>query len=254
MRVKHIFTSLASCFLLLSCNCLTAFAEVALPEGAVKGLPEKLTAMDSDGHVVSSDTGEYFFHVENMNYGETYTKDVQLMNLRDDHAYHIYFYVEPLWKDGEIDLEEGCDCTFWLDGQEVFRGKVTGKPYDGSIDLTENVLDCGDFAPGDTHTLKCAVTWNDLDVLVGADNGHRLVDINGEHVLVGSEQSGCVEGEIEFKWIFYAAVDENYIPPNTGLFAADQTFWLSCIAVLAVLTCGMFLLVLLQKKRRENRA
>ncbi|MBR0485241.1 MAG: hypothetical protein IJJ69_10760, partial [Oscillospiraceae bacterium] len=91
MRVKQIFTVLVSCLLLLSCNCLTAFAEVALPDGAVKGLPEKLTAMDSDGNVVSSDTGEYFFRVENMSYGETYTKEVQLMNLRDDKAYHIYF-------------------------------------------------------------------------------------------------------------------------------------------------------------------
>ena len=104
MRVKQILTALASCLLLLSCNCLPAFAEVALPDGAVKGLPEKLTAMDSEGNVVSSDTGEYFFHVEGMTYGETYTKDVQLMNLRDDKSYHIYFYVEPLWKDGEIDI------------------------------------------------------------------------------------------------------------------------------------------------------
>ena len=128
------------------------------------------------------------------------------MNLRDDKSYHIYFYVEPLWKDGEIDLEKGCDCTFWLDGIEVYRGKVTGEPYDGYMDLTQEVLDCGNFAPGDSHVLKCSVIWNDLDVLVGVDNGHRLVDIDGEHVLVGSEESGYVEGEIEFKWIFYAQV------------------------------------------------
>ena len=249
MRVKQIFTALVSCLLLLSCNCLTAFAEVALPDGAVKGLPEKLTAMDSDGNVVSSDTGEYFFRVENMSYGETYTKEVQLMNLRDDKAYHIYFYVEPLWKDGEIDLENGCDCTFWLDGQEFFKGRVTGKPYDGYIDLTQEVFDCGNYAPGDSHTLRCSVIWNDLDVLVGVDNGHRLVDIDGEHVLVGSEDSGYVEGEIEFKWIFYAAVDEDYIPPNTGLLGVNNIFWIIAIVVLAVLTGGM--LILLKKKGKK---
>ena len=59
MRVKHIFTSLVSCLLLLTCNSLSAFAEVALPDGAVKGLPERLTAMDSDGNVVSSATGVF---------------------------------------------------------------------------------------------------------------------------------------------------------------------------------------------------
>ena len=253
MRVKHIFTSLASCLLLVSCNCLTAFAEVALPEGAVKGLPEKLTAMDSEGNVVSSDTGEYFFRVEDMDYGVTYTKDVQLMNLRDDKSYHIYFYIEPLWKDGEIDLEEGCDCTFWLDGQEVYQGKVTGEPYGDYIDLSEEVLDCGNYAPGDSHTLRCAVTWNDLDVLVGVDNGHRLVDIDGEHVLVGTDDSGYVEGQIEFKWIFYAAVDEDYTPPNTGLLGADNTFWVICIAVLCVLSIGMMLLIFLKKKKNDPK-
>lgn len=154
MSMKRTLTALASGLLLLCCPVLTAFAQVALPDGAVKGLPERLTAMDSEGRVVSSDTGEYFFHVEGMAYGETYTKEVQLMNLRDDKAYHVYFYVEPLWKDGQIDLEEGCDCTFWLDDREVYCGKVTGEPYEGYMDLTQEVLDCGSFAPGDSHTLR----------------------------------------------------------------------------------------------------
>jgi hypothetical protein len=249
MYVKRILTALSSCLLLLSCNCLTAFAEVALPDGAVKGLPEKLTAMDSDGNVVSSSTGEYFFRVENMDYGVTYTKDVQLMNLRDDKAYHIYFYVEPLYKQGEIDLEKGCECTFWLDGQEFYKGTVTG---DGNIDLTQQVYDCGLYQPGDSHTLTCSVIWNDLDVLVGADNGHRLVDINGEHVLVGTKDHGYVEGEIEFKWIFYAAVDEEYAPPKTGLFSDGNSVWLLAIAVLAVMTGGMLVLVLLKRKQKEK--
>ena len=249
MRFKKIFASLASCLLLISSNSLTAFADVVLPEGAVKGLPERLTAMDSSGNAVNSETGEYFFRVENMDYGVDYTKEIQLMNLRDDKAYHIYFYVEPLYKDGEIDLEKGCECTFWLDGQEFYKGTVTG---DGTFDLTKEVYDCGLYNPGDSHTLKCAIVWNDLDVLVGVDNGHRLIDINGEHVLVGSEDSGYVEGEIEFKWIFYAAVNEDYVPPKTGLLAANDQFWLLAIAVVGVLTGGMLLLVFLKKKQKEQ--
>ncbi|MBR4201377.1 MAG: hypothetical protein IKQ91_08935 [Oscillospiraceae bacterium] len=249
MCVKRIFTALSSCLLCLSCMSLPAFAEVALPEGAVKGLPEKLTAMDSDGRAVNSATGEYFFHVENMDYGVTYTKEVQIMNLRDDKSYHIYFYVEPLFKDGEIDLEKGCECVFQLDGQEFYRGTVTG---DGNFDLTKKFYDCGLYDPGESHTLKCAVTWNDLDVLNTVDNGHRLVDVNGEHVLVGPDGSGYVEGEIEFKWIFYAAVNEDYSPPNTGLFASGSTLWLLGISVLAVLTGGMLLLICIRKKQNEK--
>ncbi|MBQ8920875.1 MAG: hypothetical protein IJ060_13370 [Oscillospiraceae bacterium] len=252
MSIKRKLTALTASLLLFSCQSLTAFAEVALPEGAVKGLPEKLTAMDSDGNVVSSDTGEYFFRVEDMDYGVTYTKDVQIMNLRDDKSYHIYFYVEPLWKNGEIDLEKGCDCTFWLDGQAVFRGKVTGEPYEGYLDLSQEVLDCGNYDPGESHTLRCAVVWNDLDVLVGVDNGHRLVDIDGEHVLVGTQDSGYVEGQIEFKWIFYAAVNDDYTPPKTGLLGTNNAFWMACIAAAGILTGGMILLVLFKKKEKQK--
>jgi hypothetical protein len=250
MRAKKLFAALASSLLIFFSNCRTAFAEVALPEGAVKGLPERLTAMDSDGKPVNSQTGEYFFRVEGMSYGETYTKNVQLMNLRDDKAYHIYFYVEPLFKNGEIDLEKGCECTFWLDGQEFYKGDVTGH---GNIDLTQNVKDCGLFQPGDSHTLKCSVIWNDLDVLVGVDNGHRLIDINGEHVLVGSENLGYVEGEIEFKWIFYAAVDEDYDPPKTGLLGVKNDFWLLAIIVLVVLSGGMVLLIAVKQKQQKKK-
>ena len=250
MSIKGIFTALI-CSLLLIVNCcmLNASAEVMLPDGAVKGLPERLTAMDSDGKPVNSETGEYFFHVEGMEYGVTYSKNVQLMNLRDDKSYHIYFYVEPLFKNGEIDLEEGCECIFQLDGSEVFRGNVNGK---GTIDLTENVLDCGLFNPGDSHVLNCSVTWNDLDVLVGVNNGHRLIDIDGEHVLIGADDNGYVEGEIEFKWIFYAAVDEDSGTPNTGLLAVDNKILLIFCGVLGVLIIGMFILILLAKRKKKE--
>ena len=42
------------------------------------------------------------------------------------------------------------------------------------------------------------------NVLRNVDNGRRLVDTDGVHVLVGPSGSGYAEGEIEFKWIFCA--------------------------------------------------
>ena len=208
MNIRKIFIVLAGCLLLLTCNTLSAFAETALPDGAVKGLPERLAALDNEGNAVNSATGEYFFRVEDMKYGEEYTKIVQLMNLREDESYHIYFCVEPLFKKGEIDLEEGCTCTFWLDGNEIYKGTVTGEPEDGSRNLQGriNYFDCGYYNPGDTHRLKCSVVWDNLDVLKNVSNGHKLVDKDGTHVLVGPDEEGYVEGEIEFKWIFYASV------------------------------------------------
>ena len=58
-----------------------------LAVGSVEGLPEKLVVLDDKGNSVS-DNGEYFFQVENMKAGETYTKKIQIMNLlRLPHSY-----------------------------------------------------------------------------------------------------------------------------------------------------------------------
>ena len=211
MGVKKFFIALVSCLLLLFFLPIRAFAGIDLPEGAVKGLPERLAALDDEGNAVNSATGEYFFHVENMQYGQTYSKNVQLMNLREDQGYYIYFYVEPLYKTGEIDLEKGCDCKFFLDGDMFYQGDVNGK---GNIDLTKKYFSCGYYLPGDSHILRCDITWNDIDVIRHVNNGHRLVDKDGEHVLEGPDESGYVEGAIEFKWIFFASVYE--ISSSTG--------------------------------------
>ena len=62
MNIKRFAVSLL-CSLLIFLNCLgfSAFAETSLPPGAVKGLPERLAALDDEGYAVNSRTGEYFF-------------------------------------------------------------------------------------------------------------------------------------------------------------------------------------------------
>lgn len=251
IKLKAVFAAFFV-LVLLTFSPLTSLADARLPDGAVKGLPEKMTARDSSGRTVNSETGEYFFHIEDMVFGEVYTKDIQLMNLRNDKAYHIYFYVEPLpeTKKGEIDLEEECVCSFFLDGQEFYKGKVTGI---GNIDLTSEVKDLGYYEPGDSHTLTCSIAWvnNSGDYYI--DEGHRLVDKTGTWFLTPRNGDDQISGEIEFKWIFYAAVDEDYEPPMTGLLAADGTFWIICIAVCAALVTVMLVLVL-KKKRKKKRS
>ena len=61
-----------------------------------------------------------------------------------------------------------------------------------------------------------------------------------------------VEGEIIFKWIFYAAVDEDFTPPDTGLLSIKNSFWLWCIAVSGSLVAVMALLLLI-KKRKDKK-
>ena len=269
MKLKRIIPSLlGSLLLLFSWIGMAAFAETPLPDGAVKGLPERLAALDDKGNPVNSATGEFFFHVEDMKLGEVYTKNVQIMNLREDKSYRIYFCVEPLFKNGEIDLEAGCSCRFLMDGEEFFTGTVNGE---GNIDLTQ-YYDCGVFTPGASHTLRCEISFNEMSVNRAIDNGWRLVDVDGVHVLRGPDGTGYAFGEIEFKWIFCAKVEEGtgpntdddeyhqphtesgdngFFPPYTGILLQNGRIWLLCMAFVAVLILG--LLVLIRKNKKGQR-
>ena len=249
MSIKRILSALVSCLLILFCSTFNAFAETALPDGAVKGLPEKLTAMDSEGRSVNSQSGEYFFFVDDMVFGETYTKDVQLMKLRDDHAYNIYMHTEPISRSGDINLEKGCVCKFYLDGKEVYSGNVNGE---GNIDLTKAILDLGNYKPGDSHTLKCSVVWNDTSFADQVAEAHRIVSLNGTQQTGTGKNRIEMYGDIEFKWIFYAAVDENFVPPQTGLFAVNGRIWLYSMAVVAAMILMLLPLLLKQKRKKKE--
>ncbi len=251
MWVKKALGAALCGLFLLSCVGLTAQAqEATLPDGSVEGLPSKLTVMDEQGRSVN-EQGEYFFVVEDMHYGTTYTKNIQIMNLREDATYHIYFYVEPLYKDGEIDLEEGCTCVFSLDDEQIYSGTVTG---DGTRQLTrENPVDLGLYEPGDSHKLRAEITWNELSNSLHVDNGDRLVSKDGEAVLVGPNGEGHAEGEIEFKWIFYAHVDgeETDNAVDTGLLSVKNSFWLACIGIASLMVIVM--LILLKRKQKKDK-
>ena len=254
------------CSLLIGlCSISTAFAETSLPDGAVKGLPERLAALDDEGNPVNSETGEYFFHVENMQFGETYTKNVQLINLREDASFHIYFYVEPIFKKGEIDLEEGCECRFYLDGEEFYKGSVTG---DGSIDLTRQHFDCGYYNPGTSHTLRAEVVWNDFEPFKSVDNGWRMVDKDGVHILIDPDGNAHTSGEIEFRWVFYSVIDEpdaspdepdkkkddkGGYAPQTGIQFKNGTIWLIGIGVVAAAVVVLLILIIRSKKKDKNK-
>ena len=176
-----------------------------LKVGSVKGLPEKLVVLDDNGQSVS-ENGEYFFTVENMNQGEVYTKKIQIMNLREDASYKITFKAQPLEKSGEIDLEEGCECDIFIDNILIYYGKVTGE---GIPDIRDNALSLGTYKPGESHTMKVEVVWKGTDAGNAIDEGAKLVDRSGTTVLREPSGKRHIEGEVKFKWIFYAEVTDS---------------------------------------------
>ena len=199
---KLIFVVFAA--VLIFCMNVTAYA-VPLSSGSVQGLPEKLVVLDENGQS-ASENGEYFFVVENMQAGLTYTKNIQLMNLRDDASYKISFRAEPLTKSGEIDLENECSCEISIDGETVYSGKVTGE---GTPDIRDNALSLGNFEPGESHVMKVDVKWNGTSAGGFIDNGERVVTNSGVEITREKSGENYISGETTFKWIFSASVLES---------------------------------------------
>lgn len=197
---KKLIPVLIAAVMLFNMNLCVSAAE--LRAGSVKGLPEKLVVLDDNGQSVS-ENGEYYFEVENMQAGETYTKKIQIMNLREDAAYKITFRAQPLTNEGEIDLENECVCNIHLDSILVYHGKVTGE---GTPDIRDNAMSLGLYKPGESHVMTVDITWNGSSAGGFIDNGARIVDRNGSSVIREESGNHSISGETTFKWIFYAEV------------------------------------------------
>lgn len=203
-RIKIIPVFIVVLLLLFSDITLIVNAD-ELKVGSVKGLPEKLVVLDDNGQSVS-ENGEYYFHVENMKVAETYSKRIQIMNLREDATYQITFQALPLTNEGNIDLENECRCTIYLDDKMVYYGKVTG---DGEPNITDSPLSLGFYDPGESHILTVYVRWNGTNGKGHVDYGARLVDKSGTAVIREKSGKAEIEGETTFKWIFFAEVKKS---------------------------------------------
>ena len=257
----RIMTVLLTAVIISSVFGLTAFAD-ELRAGTVAGLPEKLVVLDDKGRSVS-ENGEYFFQVEGMKASEHYIKKIQIMNLREDASYHIDFRAQKISSQGEIDLENECNCVITLDDQVIYEGKVTGE---GIPDMRVDPLDLGYYVPGQSRTMKVDIVWNDPGHGGDIDNGARVVDYNGVTVVREASGKTHIEGEVIFKWIFTAAVG---IPPEPSVSTPDQsdtsvpytpdnpidtgeTIVLIIFCLAALGTAVMLFLLFVRKKKKEQ--
>lgn len=182
---------------------ISAYA-YSLNDGSVRGLPEKLVVLDDEGHSVS-ENGSYYFSVTDMEPKVTYVKNIQIMNLREDKSYNIYFRAESVSSKGKIDLENECECVITLDEKEIYRGKVSGK---GKPDMQKTPLDLGKYAPNEYRYMKVSITWDGTSSGDFIDNGERVVTASGTQVVRGKSGETYINGETEFKWLFSAEVEK----------------------------------------------
>lgn len=237
-------------FLSLSLFAKAVFAQTVLPDGKVAGLDQGLTVMDDNGNSVGDD-GEYYFVVDDMIQGQEYVKNIQIMNLREDKAYHIYLYVTPVSNiANNIDLEKDTQCTFWLNGTEIYTGKVNG---DGNVNLREEPADLGLYRPGDSSVLKCLVVWNGEKINESYNNGHRVFDVSGEHIIEEPDADNSYYGEVKFQWKFYAVVDESYSSVKTGILSEKNLRGIIIILSGIILGTISILVVLINLKKQKQK-
>ena len=245
---KKLIAILLAAVLLMSMSVMTAYAD-ELRAGTVAGLPEKLVVLDDNGNSVS-ENGEYFFEVQDMTPGENYVKNIQIMNLREDASYHIYFNAQPMAKYGDIDLEEECVLTLYLDERVVYQGKVTG---DGVPDVRDEPLDLGKYGPGESRVLRAEIVWNATFSQGGAiDEGHRVYDFDGVKVVREKTGKTHIEGEVIFKWIFTAVGDAPPVDQSSGTYIDTGETITFVFAGLVVVAIGVMMVLLFVKKRKKD--
>ncbi len=240
---------------LLTAVLLMSFSVAAnadeLRAGTVAGLPEKLVVLDDNGNSVS-ENGEYFFEVQDMTPGELYTKNIQIMNLREDASYHIFFNAQPMAKYGDIDLEGECVLTLYLDDRVVYTGKVTG---DGVPDVRDEPLDLGRYGPGESRVLRATIVWNATFSQGGAiDEGHRIYDFDGVKVVREKTGKTHIEGEVIFKWIFTAVGDAPTTQEQSGSYIdTGETLTFVFLGLVALAIVVMMVIVVLRKKKEYDK-
>ena len=217
---KKIIPVFIMVFLYIFANITLIVNAEQLKVGSVKGLPEKLVVLDDNGQSVS-ENGEYFFSVENMQAATTYSKKIQIMNLREDASYIITLRAQPLTNTGEIDLENECKCSIYLDNKMVYYGKVSGE---GEPDIRNDAVSLGTYSPGESRIMTVYIRWNGTDAGGEIDNGARIVDRNGTSVVREKSGQSQISGETTFKWIFYAEVKHSGADESKGTISEISTY------------------------------
>ena len=187
-KIKVMFTV---CFVICLALYSTVFADV-LPDGSVQGLPQNLIVFDQDGNSVSA-SGDYYVHIEDMQPRVLYTKDITVMNLRNDAVYRVYMSAAPDHTEGDIDLEGEVHTELYLDGELIYSGGVNG---DGTPNMQLEPIDLGGiYKSNESRKLHAEFIWN-------------ITDETETFILGESKQDKEAFGAVDFRWIFTAQVKE----------------------------------------------
>jgi len=90
---------------------------------AAANLPDGFLVGDDEGITISKNGG-YFFHLEDLQPGDTITRKLIVKNTRDE-DYHLTLTIEPKSKSGKIDLVEKMSMTILSNDRVIYSGNLS---------------------------------------------------------------------------------------------------------------------------------
>ncbi|MTD38396.1 hypothetical protein GIX45_07120 [Erwinia sp. CPCC 100877] len=125
---------------------LEAKAEALLPPGMIVG--------DDQGIKVKND-GNYLIDVRDVAPGKKWSTKITIINVEKDIPYRLTMTVsKPTLIKGNLDLSEAIKMTLIYEGQEIYKGPLSGVSKAKNLQDTAAPLDLGTFKSGDSRMLE----------------------------------------------------------------------------------------------------
>lgn len=187
-----------------------------------------ITVVEKGDELVYTSDSEYFIDHEKMLPGETY---VDILSIENKSQKDYTFYTKVAVKNNDASLLEKINMVIKVDGKKVYEGTALGKEYlDNSVN-DKNLLVLGDISGNSVANVEISTTLTDLpeDITIKTEG---MMDLE----IYASPHNPNEED-----------IKEVIRVPITG----KTTKFLVIIA--SIIVVGVFLLLLIKNKEKEDK-
>ncbi|MBO0422354.1 hypothetical protein [Enterococcus plantarum] len=117
-------------------------------------LPSGIVAGDDQGIKIKND-GQYLIDFRDVEPGKKWVTKITIINIEEDIPYHLTMSIsKPTLIEGSLDLSQAIKMTLIYDGQERYKGPLSGVTKTVNLQDKSTPLNLGTFKGGDTKMLE----------------------------------------------------------------------------------------------------
>ncbi|OJG70853.1 hypothetical protein RV12_GL001656 [Enterococcus quebecensis] len=117
-------------------------------------LPSGIVVGDDQGIKIKND-GQYLIDIRDVAPGKKWSTKITIINIEKDIPYHLTMNVsEPTKKEGSLDLSQAIQMTLIYEGEELYKGPLSGRDEKINLQDKSAPLNLGTFKGGDTKMLE----------------------------------------------------------------------------------------------------